>query len=109
MISTHILDTTKGAPAADVVISLERKNPDNGQWTLLGKDKTNADGRLVFDCDKVAGIYRLNFEIADYFKKLKTDFFFLDTNIVFQIENLDRKYHVPLLLNPYGYTTYRGS
>lgn len=108
MISTHILDTTKGMPATDVSIGLDKLD-SNGQWQSLGKGQTNSDGRLVFDCPKAAGTYRLNFEIANYFKKLKTDFFFLDNSIVFQVENTERKYHVPLLLNPYGYTTYRGS
>lgn len=108
MISTHILDTSKGQPAADVVIVLEKKEA-NGQWKSIGKGLTNADGRLSFDFEKNTGIYRLNFEIEAYFKKEKVDFFFLDTAVVFQVLSTDRKYHVPLLLNPYGYTTYRGS
>lgn len=108
MISTHILDTSKGMPAKDVGISLEKK--DNAKWVHIGLGVTNADGRLSFDCPKEEGIYRLNFEIEAYFKASgNTDFFFLDTPVVFQITNTDRKYHVPLLLNPYGYTTYRGS
>lgn len=108
MISTHILDTSLGLPAADVAISLEKKD-QQGQWTAVGSGKTNTDGRLVFNCPKEAGSYRLNFEIEAYYQKLKTDFFFLDSSIVFKVVNTDRFYHVPLLLNPYGYTTYRGS
>lgn len=114
MISTHILDTCKGMPASDVIISLEKKESTDGEWIKIGSGSTNADGRLSFDCPKEKGIYRLNFGIESYFKKDKArevsgDFFFLDTPVVFQITNTDRKYHVPLLLNPYGYTTYRGS
>ena len=105
MISTHILDTSKGIPAANVEITLEKKS-DNGQWLNIGTGATNNDGRLVFDCPKEMGIYRLTFGIESY---LKEDFFFLDTPVVFKITDLNRKYHVPLLLNPYGYTTYRGS
>jgi 5-hydroxyisourate hydrolase len=108
MISTHILDTSKGMPAANVVVSLEQK--ENHVWKLIGTGSTNTDGRFVFDCPKVPGDYRLNFGIEDYYKKDgDNDFFFLDTPVVFKITNTERKYHVPLLLNPYGYTTYRGS
>lgn len=108
MISSHILDTSIGQPAADVAITLEKKN-DQGIWLTLGNGATNNDGRVSFECPKEKGIYRLNFEIEAYYKKLNKEFFFLDNSIVFQVLSTDRKYHVPLLLNPYGYTTYRGS
>ncbi len=108
MISTHILDTSLGLPAADVVITLEKKD-NAGNWISIGKGQTNTDGRLAFVCPQETGIYRLNFEIEAYYKKRKSEFFFLDTPVVFQVLSTDRKYHVPLLLNPYGYTTYRGS
>ncbi len=108
MISTHILDTSKGLPAENVQITLEKKDL-NGVWKILGKGQTNIDGRLSFDCPKETGDYRLNFEIESYFEKIDCEFFFLDTTIVFHVASVDRKYHVPLLLNPYGYTTYRGS
>ena len=105
MISTHILDTTKGVPAADVQVVLEQLNQNN--WKEIGTDKTNADGRIVFNCPKEQGTYRLTFEIEHYFKGGES--FFMNTPVVFKITNVDRKYHVPLLLNPYGYSTYRGS
>jgi 5-hydroxyisourate hydrolase len=105
MISTHILDTTKGAPAADVTVVLEQQNA--GAWKEIGTDKTNADGRIVFNCPKEAGVYRLTFHIEDYFKGQES--FFMNTPIIFNVKNTERKYHVPLLLNPYGYSTYRGS
>lgn len=105
MISTHILDTTKGVPAANVEVVLEQKNGE--AWKLIGKDKTNNDGRIVYDCPKEKGVYRLTFHIQDYFKN--EEHFFLDTPIIFEVKSTERKYHVPLLLNPYGYSTYRGS
>ena len=105
MISTHILDTTKGVAAKDVTVILEQKNNDS--WTEIGTDKTNTDGRIVFNCPKVAGIYRLTFQVEDYFKS--EEHFFMNTPIIFHVKNTERKYHVPLLLNPYGYSTYRGT
>lgn len=105
MISTHILDTTKGMPAKDVTVSLEQKNGSN--WKEIGTDKTNADGRIVFNCPKEAAVYRLTFFVEDYYKS--EEHFFMNTPIIFEVKNTERKYHVPLLLNPYGYSTYRGS
>lgn len=105
MISTHILDTSKGMPAANVTVTLEQMS--GADWKEIGKDKTNADGRIVFDCPKVAGDYRLTFFIEDYFKG--EEHFFLNSPIIFRVKNTDRKYHVPLLLNPFGLSTYRGS
>lgn len=105
MISTHILDTTKGMPAKDVTVILEQKNDEN--WKEIGTDKTNADGRIVFNCPKEQGIYRLTFFVEEYYKT--EEHFFMNTPIIFHVKNTERKYHVPLLLNPYGYSTYRGS
>lgn len=105
MISTHILDTTKGAPAQDVTVILEQQNAAG--WKEIGTDKTNADGRIVFNCPKEKGVYRLTFKIEEYYKN--EEHFFMNTPILFNIQNTDRKYHVPMLLNPYGYSTYRGS
>lgn len=105
MISTHILDTTKGLPASGVSVVLE-KHQESG-WTEIGKEKTNTDGRIVFQCPKEQGVYRLTFCIEEYYET--EEHFFMNTPIIFQIKNTERKYHVPLLLNPYGYSTYRGS
>lgn len=105
MISTHILDTTKGMPAAGVTVILEQKQKDS--WKHIGSDKTNTDGRIVFDCPKEKGVYRLTFNIEEYFGD--EEFFFMNTPIIFNVKSTERKYHVPLLLNPYGYSTYRGS
>jgi 5-hydroxyisourate hydrolase len=105
VISTHILDTTKGAPAADVTVTLEKQTPDG--WKVIAREQTNSDGRIVFQCPKEQGKYKLTFHIEDYFNGQEA--FFLNTDVAFKIQNTDRKYHVPLLLNPYGYSTYRGS
>lgn len=105
MISTHILDTTKGQPARDVTVVLEKRTNDH--WALIGSDQTNPDGRIVFNCPHDSGDYRLTFKIEEYFKGQES--FFLDTQIAFHVKDTKRKYHVPLLLNPFGLSTYRGS
>ena len=107
MISTHILDTSKGQPAAGVKVLLERK--DSGSWVLLGTESTNADGRIQFQIPSNPGDYRLTFGVSDYYQAQKIESFFLDTPVVFRISDTNRKYHVPLLLNPFGFSSYRGS
>jgi len=108
MISTHILDTSSGAPATQVRVTLERKTASN--WVLIQKEETNSDGRISFtECPREAGQYRLTFGIEDYFSKNGLKPFFLDTPIAFDITDTQRKYHVPLLLSPFGLSTYRGS
>lgn len=107
MISTHILDTSLGHPASGVEVLLEKKEGE--AWKTLATEKTNQDGRIAFSIAPASGTYRLQFQIEDYFKRNKTTPFFLNAPVVFQISDTTRKYHVPLLLNPYGYSTYRGS
>ncbi len=107
MISTHILDTSVGMPAANVVVTLEKL--EGQSYKQIGKEKTNSDGRIVYDIPKTEGTYKLTFEIEDYFKTQKIDPFFMNTPVIFKITNTNRKYHVPLLLNPFGLSTYRGS
>lgn len=107
MISTHILDTSLGMPASDVRVVLEKFN--GTLWAVLFSETTNADGRIAFKTESVAGEYRLTFDTVDYFKRNNQEAFFLNTPVAFKITDINRKYHVPLLLNPYGYSTYRGS
>lgn len=107
MISTHILDTSLGNPAANVPVILEKKS--GGAWQTLATEKTNNDGRIVFSTSAEAGVYRLTFQVEEYFQKNNLKPFFLDAPVTFQITDTNRKYHVPLLLNPFGYSTYRGS
>lgn len=107
MISTHILDTSLGNPACGVRVNLEILEGDS--WKEISQGITNDDGRFVFENEKKIGSYRINFFTAEYFSKMGSECFFLDTPVAFKISNINRKYHVPLLLNPFGYSTYRGS
>lgn len=107
MISTHILDTSLGNPAADVPILLSKY--ENNQWNDIGSGTTNKDGRLTFDIPQASGTYRLKFKIEAYFKSHNVTPFFVVAPVIFNITDISRKYHIPLLLNPYGYSTYRGS
>ena len=107
MISTHILNTSTGNPASDVEVKLERQGKTT--WEEVETSKTNTDGRISFECDAIAGTYRLLFDIESYFKQTNTEHFFIETPVAFRIKDTNRKYHVPLLLNPFGYSSYRGS
>jgi 5-hydroxyisourate hydrolase len=107
MISTHILDLTRGMPASGVPVRLEKKT-DNS-WKVIAEAATNDDGRIVFQCQPVAGMYRLFFNIENYLRDSKVTPFFTEAPVTFNISDISRKYHIPLLLSPYGYSTYRGS
>ena len=107
MISTHILDTSKGVPATGVAVKLQFQNGHD--WKTVGEGVTSSDGRIEFDSDKLAGVYQLIFDIEAYYKRNPHPFFFLQAPVIFKIDDTSRKYHVPLLLNPFGYTTYRGT
>lgn len=107
MISTHVLDTSLGMPAEGISIKLQIK--DGASWKDLETGTTNGDGRHVFNCEKKAGLYQLTFEVESYLKKHSKEHFYTSIPIPFKIENTGRKYHVPLLLNPFGFSTYRGS
>ena len=109
-ITTHILDTTKGKPAAGITIILYRG--ENDEWTELVRGVTDADGRIR-DLLKPNeglphGIYKLRFETKDYFDKNSITTFYPYVEIIFDILT-DEHYHIPLLLTPFGYSTYRGS
>jgi len=110
-ITTHILDLARGRPAADVHVRLERQER-NGDWTELSRRATDGDGRikdLLPPGDIEAGRYRLTFETAGYFEARGTTTFYPEVPVVFEIEDGAQHYHVPLLLSPFGYSTYRGS
>lgn len=109
-ITTHILDTAAGKPAQGVPVVLEQNQ--SGNWKKIGSGTTNADGRIgdLLTKDKIAdsGIYRLIFESGSYFKLQNIKTFY--PRVVIEFEVIDSShYHVPLLLNPFGYSTYRGS
>jgi len=107
MISTHILDTSLGLPAAGVPVTLQRR--DGQTWKDVATGKTDGDGRHLFASALTAGHYQLIFEVEDYLKAKNSESFYTKIPVAFKIENTQRKYHVPLLLNPFGYATYRGS
>lgn len=107
MISTHILDLGSGAPAPKVNVKLERQ--DNSTWAEVDEQLTNVDGRIQYSCPATPGVYRLTFEIEPYLKSRNQAAFFQVAPVVFKIEDTSRKYHIPLLLSHYGYSTYRGS
>lgn len=110
-ITTHVLDTSLGRPAPGVAIRLELKE-DSSRWSLVGEGKTDADGRqgtLMADRVLKPGSYRLTFDVGDYFRAHDRASFFPHVSIEFEITDASQHYHVPLLLSPYGYSTYRGS
>jgi 5-hydroxyisourate hydrolase len=110
-ITTHVLDTSLGRPAAGIRVSLEQRVA--GAWREVGRGATDADGRcrtLMADgVELVAGTYRLIFDTGRYFQDLEIPAFHPDVTITFTAAPGESHYHVPLLLSPFGYTTYRGS
>jgi 5-hydroxyisourate hydrolase len=111
-ISTHILDLVQGKPAGDVPVRLEKQNTP-GAWRLLTSARTDQDGRcpqlLPEGEDLSAGIYRLTFDTQSYFAKQKLETLYPAVEVTFEVRAGEAYFHVPLLLSPNGYTTYRGS
>ncbi len=111
-ITTHVLDVSLGRPAAGVGIRLARAH--GADWRLLADGVTDVDGRatqLLPGVSLEAGTYRLTFALERYFESTKRDSFYPHVDIVFVVPvgATAEHYHVPLLLSPFGYTTYRGS
>ena len=111
-ISTHVLDTSFGAPAVGVVVTLERIQ-DDGHALPVSRAVTDGDGRVAAlaprDQGLTPGAYRLCFHVADYFATTQRTSFYNEICVNFVIGNMPQHYHVPLLLSPFGYSTYRGS
>lgn len=111
-ITTHILDTTLGRPAAGVPVVLEKIDAQR-EWHPVGRGVTDADGRLRTLVDEsaalVPGVYRLTFDTFTYFEAQNTRGFYSVVAVTFFVTEPTGHYHVPLLLSPHGYTTYRGS
>jgi 5-hydroxyisourate hydrolase len=105
-ISTHVLDAVSGRPAVGVPVRLERSQGD--AWTVVAERITNDDGRIAdLAGDVAAGIYRATFETEAYFSATPT--FYPQVVIVFRVVDSQAHHHVPLLLSPFSYSTYRGS
>jgi 5-hydroxyisourate hydrolase len=109
-LTTHILDMTKGKPAAGVSIILYREQ--DREWKEMTKGVTNNDGRIPNLLNKEItlemGIYKMRFETKEYFDKQSIQTFYPFVEISFHISTSEH-YHIPLLLSPFGYSTYRGS
>jgi 5-hydroxyisourate hydrolase len=108
-ISTHILDTSRGRPAEGVAVTLHKE--EEGALREVGRGTTNADGRVkpLLESIPGPGVYRITFEVAPYYEKLGTECFYPSVSIAFRVKAAEEHYHVPLLLNPFGFSTYRGS
>ncbi len=111
-ITTHVLDTALGRPAAGVPITLELADGAGG-WRTLGSGATDADGRLrtllPAGAPLAPGTYRLRFDTRAYFAAAGSAAFYPYVEVAFAVADACAHYHVPLLLSPYGYSTYRGS
>ena len=111
-ISTHVLDIAQGQPATNIPVRLERQE-NTGAWRVLGSSHTDQDGRcaqlLPENEALLPGVYRLGFDTASYFGARKLDGMYPLVEITFHVRNGEEHFHIPLLLSPNGYTTYRGS
>ena len=107
MITMHVLDTTRGRPAAGIPVTLDFQISEE-EWKQLGQDVTDADGRIrglmEAGSELTPGIYRLTFNVESYQRS-----FYPRVVVEFRVENPKEHYHIPLSLCPYGYSTYRGS
>ena len=109
-LTTHVLDTARGRPAAGVRVTVEARAGDG--WTPVGRGVTDGDGRvpgLVPEGALAAGVHRLTFATGDWFLAQGLEGFYPEVTVVCRITDPGGHYHVPLLLSPYGYSTYRGS
>jgi 5-hydroxyisourate hydrolase len=111
-ISTHVLDTALGRPAKGVRVTLEQLG-DAGEAVMLGTGFTDDDGRIR-DLVKEGrlpglGLYRMTFGVEEYFAQGGRDAFYPQVEVTFRVADAAQHYHVPLLLSPFGYSTYRGS
>jgi 5-hydroxyisourate hydrolase len=110
-ITTHVLDTSRGRPAFGVPVLLEIRAGE--EWKEVGRATTDADGRarqlLPPDRSLEAGTWRLTFDLASWFAAQEVEAFYPEVTIVFLVRDPGQHHHVPLLLSPFGYSTYRGS
>lgn len=108
-LTTHVLDASAGHPAAGIGVLLEHKGETG--WTEIATGTTNDDGRIAdLGPERLAsGTYRLTFAVADYFAATGTPTFYPEITVTFAVDQDEQHYHVPVLLSPFAYSTYRGS
>jgi 5-hydroxyisourate hydrolase len=109
-ITTHVLDVSIGRPAEGVPVTLEVRS--NGAWKQLARRRTDADGRIrdLLPAGSLRkGLYRIAFETAVYFRRRRVKAFYPVVSVVFEIARPKEHHHVPLLVSPFCYSTYRGS
>ncbi|XP_075694668.1 blastomere cadherin-like isoform X2 [Rhinoderma darwinii] len=112
LLSTHVLNTAQGIPAKGLTITLSKLDASQARWIQVSRSVTNEDGRcpgLLRGEPLTAGTFQLRFDTKDYWKQMQQDSFYPYVEVVFTITDPKQKYHVPLLLSPFSYTTYRGS
>ena len=110
-ITTHVLDTSIGRPAAAVDVRVLARQPDDS-WLEVGRFTTGSDGRVgvpMIEGRADSGTYCLRFDVGSYFRGRGLDSFYSIVNVEFNVTDPASHYHVPLLVSPYGYSTYRGS
>ncbi len=110
-ITTHVLDTSRGCPAAGVAVALERAVDFDPGWQVVARGTTDADGRVsdLLSSTPDEGRYRLRFDTGAYFSAAGEAGFYPEVSVTFTVSLHEEHYHVPLLLSPFGYSTYRGS
>jgi 5-hydroxyisourate hydrolase len=108
-ITTHVLDTALGRPAPGIHVTLAQQGPEG--WNAMGQGTTDGDGRIrdLIAGALEAGVYRLTFHTGAYFEARGVDGFYPEVAVTFRLRAPGEHYHVPLLLSPFGYSTYRGS
>ena len=110
-ISTHVLDLVLGKPATVVAVRLEKQEPSG--WSLVASVRTDRDGRcgqlLPENTGLSAGFYRLAFDTVSYYEAQRIAALYPMIEVIFQVRDGETEFHIPLLLSPNGYTTYRGS
>jgi len=110
-LTTHVLDIRLGKPAAGIAVRLVRMDASGG-WHEIARGVTNDDGRagdLLAEGTLQVGVHRLTFDVGEYFAAQRVEYFYPQVTVDFVVSDLSRHYHVPLLLSPFGYSTYRGS
>ena len=106
-LSTHVLDATSGAPASGVTVTVDSEI--DGTWQRVAEGSTDDDGRIRQLGAPGAGVHRISFDTGDYFARVGVRAFYPEVTVTFEIVDADAHHHVPLLLSPYAYSTYRGS